>query len=107
MAKAEELIYAVVGAGDFAAEKVRNVTKVADRKRTQKLYRDFVKRGRSVWTKVRSSGPTKQAIAQTKTARTQVKAAATSVTKAFRADTKAAKSAATKATRGSKSARAS
>jgi len=107
MAKAQELIYAVVGAGDFAAEKVRNVRRVADRKNSQKLYRDFVKRGRSVWTQVRSSGPTKQAIAQTKTARTQVKAAATSVTKAFRADSKAAKSAATKATSGNRSAKAS
>jgi hypothetical protein len=107
MAKPQELIYAVVGAGDFAAEKVRNARKVADRKNTQKLYKDFVKRGRSVWTKVRRSGPTKQAIAQTKTARTQVKAAATSVTKAFRADAKAAKSAASKTTSGSRSAKAS
>jgi hypothetical protein len=104
MPKAQEIIYAVVGAGDFAAEKVRKVT---DRKNSLKLYKDFVKRGRTVWTNVRSSGATKQAITQTKAARAQVKAATTSVTKAFRADAKAAKTAATKTAGGSKTAKAS
>ena len=86
MAKTQELLYAVVGAGDFALEKAKNVTKVADRKTTTKLYKDFVKRGRGLSTKVRNSAPTKQAVAQTKTARTQIKAATTSLTKAVRAN---------------------
>jgi len=86
MAKTQELLYAVVGAGDFALEKAKGVTKVADRKTTSKLYKDFVKRGRGLSTRVKNSAPTKQAIAQTKTARTQIKAASTSLTKAVRAN---------------------
>jgi len=86
MAKTQELLYAVVGFGDFALEKAMNVTKVTDRKATTKLYKDFVKRGRGISTKVRNSAPTKQAVAQTKTARTQIKAATTSLTKAVRAN---------------------
>lgn len=86
MAKTQELIYAVVGVGDFALEKAKNVTTLADRKATSKLYKDFVKRGRGISTKVRNSAPTKQAVSQTKTARTQVKAATTSLTKAVRAN---------------------
>lgn len=99
--KTQELVYAVVGAGDFAIEKVKNVRGVTDRKKAQKMYRDFVKRGRTLSTKVRGSRPTKQAVAQTKVARSQVKAAATSVSKAVGANTKAAKSAATKSARAS------
>ena len=86
MAKTQELLYAVVGVGDFAIEKTKNVTKIADRKATTKLYKDFVKRGRGISTKVKNSPPTKQAVAQTKTARTQIKAATTSITKAVRAN---------------------
>jgi hypothetical protein len=97
MAKAQEVLFAVVGAGDFALEKARRAGAI-DRKTTQKLYRDLVKRGRTLTTRVKNSGPTKQAVAQTKVARSQVKAAATSVTKAARANTKATRSAASKAT---------
>lgn len=96
MAKAEELLYAVVGVGDLALEKARNARKVADRQTTQKFYRDLVKRGRSASSGIRNAGPTKQAVAQTKAARTQVKAATTSVGKAVRANAKATKSAAGK-----------
>jgi hypothetical protein len=96
MAKPSEFLYVVVGAGDLAAEKVRNVRIITDRKSSQKLYRDLVKRGRTTWTKVRKSSPTKQAVAQSKAARAQVKSAATSVTKALRANAKATKSAASK-----------
>lgn len=92
--KTQELVYAVIGAGDYALEKVGNVRKVTDRKVTTKFYNDFVKRGRTLSTRIKNSGPTKRAVAQTKTARTQVKAAATSVTKAVRADANATKSAA-------------
>lgn len=101
MAKTQELFYAAVGAGDFALEKAKNLSKVTDRKATAKVYKDFVKRGRTLSTRVRSSGATKKAIAQTKTARSQVKAAATSVTKAVGANTQATKAAATKATKAS------
>lgn len=93
MARTHELLYAVVGAGDFAVEKARGLT---DRKSTTKAYQDFVKRGRTLSTKIKGSAPTKQAIAQTKTARTQAKATATSATKAVQANAKAVRSAATK-----------
>ena len=97
MMRAQDFVYAIVGAGDLAAEKVRNAHNLTDPKQTQKLYRDFVKRGRGVSTKIRNARPTKQAAAQTKVARTQVKAAATSVAKAVGANAKATRSAARKA----------
>lgn len=101
MAKTQELLYAVVGAGDFALEKARHVSKVTDRKATTRIYKDFVKRGRNLSTRIKGSGATKSAVAQTKTARSQVKAAATSVTKAVKANTKATRAAATKTTKAS------
>ena len=85
MAKAQELLYAVVGIGDFAVEKASGITKITDVKNTQKVYDDFIKRGRTFSKKVRNSAATKQALAQTKTARTQIKAATTSVSKAVQA----------------------
>jgi hypothetical protein len=106
MAKTQEVLYAVVGAGELAVEKARGIRKI-DRKTTDKVYRDLVKRGRSVSARVRNSGPTKQAIEQTKTARSQVKAAATGVRKAIRADAKAVKEAATKPTKATKATKAS
>ncbi|MGH2751447.1 MAG: hypothetical protein ACRDK3_11345 [Actinomycetota bacterium] len=93
MARAQELLYAVVGVGDFAVEKTKDLT---DRKTTTRAYKDFVKRGRTLSTKIKSSAPTKQAFAQTHNARTQAKAAATSATRAVRANAKAARSATTK-----------
>lgn len=101
VAKTQELLYAVVGAGDFALEKAKNLSRVTDRKATTRVYKDFVKRGRSLSTRIRNSGTTKKAIAQTKTARTQVKAATTGVTKAVRANSRAAWAAAAKATKAS------
>jgi hypothetical protein len=83
MAKAQELLYAVVGAGDYAVDKVKNVRKVADRKVNQKLYRDFIKRGRTVSTKVKNAKPTQQIAAQTEPVRTKAEDAFKSVTKAF------------------------
>jgi hypothetical protein len=97
-----DVLLAVVGAGDYALEKVRSVGKVADPKVTQKLYRNLVKRGRTVSTQVKSSSATRRALAQSKAARTQVKAATTSVARAIRADAKATKSAASAAGSGSK-----
>jgi hypothetical protein len=83
MAKAQELLYAVVGAGDYAVDKVKNVRKVADRKVNQKLYRDFIKRGRTVSTKVKNAKPTKQIAAQTEPVRTKAEDAFKSVSKAL------------------------
>ena len=96
MPKPQELIYAVVGAGDFTVQKVRGLRALPDLKQTQEVYSDFVKRGRSISKRIQSSAPTKNAVAQTKTARSQVKAAATSVRKAVKADLKATTSAAAK-----------
>jgi hypothetical protein len=84
--KPQEVLYAVVGVGDFAIEKVRDLPVIASSKARTKIYKDFVKRGRSLSTRIQNSAPTKQAIEQTKTARSQVKAAATSVGKAMRAN---------------------
>jgi hypothetical protein len=83
MAKAQEVLYALVGAGDFTMQKVRDLSKI-DAKGSQEVYEDFVKRGKRLSTKVRNSASTKRAIEQTKTAQTQVKAAATSVGKAIK-----------------------
>ena len=83
MAKAQELIYAVVGAGDYAVDKVKNVRKVADRKANQKLYRDFIKRGRTVSTKVKNAPTTQKVAAQTEPVRNKAEDAFKSVTKAF------------------------
>lgn len=101
MAKAQDVIYAVVGAGDFAVAKAKGAKKLTDRKVTTKYYKDFVKRGKALTTKIKNAPPTKQAVAQTKTARSQVKAAATSVTKAVRANSRATKSAASKTAKAS------
>lgn len=101
MAKTQELLYAVIGAGDLTVEKVRGLRELADRKQTEKVYKDFVKRGRTISTRIRNSAPTKTAVAQTKTARSQVKAAATSVRKAVKADVRATSSAASKAAKAS------
>lgn len=83
MAKAQELVYAVVGAGEFAVDKAKGITKIADRKKNEKLYKDFVKRGRTVSTKVRNSKPGKQITAQTEVVKDKAADAAKSVTKAF------------------------
>jgi hypothetical protein len=98
MARAQAFLYAVVGAGDYAIEKARGMT---ERKNTTKAYRDLVARGRTLSVKIQNSGATKKAIAQTRTARSQAKAAATSATKAVRANARAARSATTKSARAS------
>lgn len=96
MPKTQELIYAVVGAGDFTVEKVRDLRTLAGLKQTEQVYNDFVTRGRTISKRIQTSTPTKTAVAQTKTARSQVKAAATSVRKAVRADLTATSAAAKK-----------
>ena len=99
--KPQDVIYAVVGAGDFAVEKIRGLSLVGDRKAVTKYYKDFIKRGRALSRSIRNAPPTKRALAQTKTARSQVKAAATSIGKAVRADAKAGGSAARKVAKAS------
>lgn len=101
MAKAQEVLYAVIGAGDLALEKASGFRSITDRKKTEKLYNDFVTRGRSFYKKIGNSAATKQALAQTKTARSQLKAATTSVTKAVRANVKATRSIAQRAAKAS------
>ena len=96
MPKTQELIYAVVGAGDFTVQKVKDLAVLTDLKQTQEIYSDFVQRGRTISKRIQKSAPTKNAVAQTKTARSQVKAAATSVRKAVRTDLKATTAAAAK-----------
>ena len=85
MAKTQEVLYAVVGAADLALEKVREVRSI-DTRTPVEIYSEFVTRGNKLAKKIRNSAPSKQAVAQTKTARTQVKAAATSVGKAVKAN---------------------
>lgn len=91
--KTQEILYAVVGAGDLAVAKARNLRTVADRKKSTKLYKDLVKRGQTVSKNVKSAGPTKRALEQTKTARAQIRSATTSVTKAIGLGSKATASA--------------
>lgn len=81
-----ELLYAVVGVGDFAIEKARNVPNMVTSKTRTKLYKDFVKRGRTLTRQIGTAAPTRQAVDQYKTARSRVKAAGTSVAKAIRAN---------------------
>lgn len=83
MANAQEVLYALVGAGDFTVQKVKDLSQI-DAKSSQEIYEDFVKRGKSLSTKVRNSAPTKRAIEQSRTAQTQGKATATSVGKAIK-----------------------
>jgi hypothetical protein len=99
--KPQDVLYAVVGAGDFAVEKIRGISIVRDRKSATKYYKEFITRGRALSRSIRNAAPTKRAIAQTKTARTQVKAAATSIGKAVRADAKATRTATRKVAKAS------
>lgn len=85
MSKTQEILYAVVGAGDLAVEKVRNLRAI-DPKAAAEVYNDVIERGEKLTKKIKTSAPTKQAAAQTKTARAQVKAATTSVREAIRAN---------------------
>lgn len=83
MTKAQEILYAALGAGDFAVDKVKGVRRITDRKTNQKLYKDFVKRGRGVTTQVKNSTPGKELTARTEPVRSQAEEALKTVTKAF------------------------
>ena len=83
MAKAQEVLFAVVGAGDLAIDKVKGIRKVADRKRNEKMYEDLVKRGRTLSTQVKNSKPGKQVRTGTEVAKEQINDAAKNVGKAL------------------------
>ncbi len=95
MSRTKEVLYAVVGAGDFTIEKVKDARRIVD----PSLYSDFVARGRDISGRIGKSAPTRRAIDRTRAARSQAKAAATSVRKAVRANATAARSAAGKVAR--------
>lgn len=116
----KQILYAAIGAGDFAFERARKARasldleyfrldipkslekaqaraeKVASKAltRTSRTYQDLVKRGEKTVRGVRSAAPTKKAAAQVKTAQSQTKAAVTSTKKAAAQAAEAAKSAA-------------
>ena len=97
MAKAQEIFYVTVGAKRVCAREGEGCLQAGRQEGDEEDDKDFVKRGKTLSTKVKNSGSTKKAIAQMKTARAQVKAVATSVTKAVPSlDEKATRSAATK-----------
>jgi hypothetical protein len=96
-----------LGTGDLVVEKARsfatNMRKFEPKsfwsgygKQVFRTYDDLVGRGEKLRKTIVRSGPAKRAAAQTKVARTQVKAATTSVRKAFGESAGAAKTAAKK-----------
>lgn len=118
MSATKEILYAAVGFGDLAIERARkaqstlDIAKLKDVKfdsvrtqlektssdvvvRTANLYGTLVRRGEKAVASIRDSGPTKRAVAQTKTARSQTKAAVASVRKAATSTVPATKDAAT------------
>ena len=107
MTRAKYAIDVALGTGDLVVEKAKdfagNVRKFDPKtywsgygKQLFRAYDDLAGRGEKLRKTISRSGPAKRAAAQTKTARTQVKAAATSVRKAFGENAGAAKSAAKK-----------
>lgn len=79
--------YALIGLGDLAAEKVKEMVDRArkikvDREEIESTYGDLSKRGTKIVRKVTTSKPAKQAKEGTKQAARQLKGAATSLRKA-------------------------
>ncbi len=97
MTRTKEVLYAAIGAGDLAVEKVKGLRRTVD----PSLYSELVERGRDLSGRIAKSAPTKKAVDRTRTARSQAKAAATSVRKAVTANATAAKSAAGKVAKAS------
>lgn len=97
MTRTKEMLYAAIGAGDLALTKVKDVRKIVD----PAVYSDLVGRGRDLTGRISKAAPTKRAVERTRTARSQAKAAATSVRKAVRANATAARSAAEKVAKAS------
>lgn len=95
---AKDILYATVGAGDVLFEKAHRARSL-DLGRPEEIYQDFVARGRRLTRTIGNATPTKRAVEQSKTARSQVRGAATSVSKAVRANATATATAARKAAR--------
>ena len=104
---AKYAVNVALGTGDFVVEKAKelagNLRQFDPRtfwsERQQQLfsaYDELAKRGETLRKSITRSAPAKRAIDQTKVARTQVKAASTSVKKAFEAGAETAKTAAKK-----------
>jgi len=95
-------LYVPIGAGQLVVEKTREASRKAwtmaqkRRKGVLKTYEDLAKRGEKLVTSVRRSAYTRRAIDQAKSARSQMKVAATGVRKTAGATGQAAKSAAKK-----------
>jgi hypothetical protein len=101
VAKSQGFIYALVGAGDLALERLMKTRAVVERARSREVYDDVVTRGRKLSTRIQRSAPSKQAAAQTKAARAQLKAATTSLGKAVQTNAYATRSAVSKLARAS------
>jgi hypothetical protein len=95
-------VYAPLGAGQLLIEKTRALgakaveTAKAQRENASDSYRDLAGRGEKIVSSIRRSVYTKRAVDQAKTARTQVKAAATSIRKSAGTTAEATKVAAKK-----------
>jgi hypothetical protein len=95
-------VYAPLGAGQLLVEKTRELagkaahTAKGQRKAFVKSYSKLALRGEKLVTSVRRSTYTRQAVDQIKTARSQMKGAATSVRKAAGSTATASKAAAKK-----------
>jgi hypothetical protein len=102
-ALADYYVYAPLGAGELLVEKTRKLSRKTwtearkQRKQLLKAYRDLAKRGEKLVSSVRRSAYTRRAVEQAKTARSQVKSAATSVRKTADATAAATKAATKKA----------
>jgi hypothetical protein len=99
-----ESYLATLGAGQLVIEKGRQVSgdvvayAHGARKSLDGTFKGLVKRGEKLEKSIRSSAPTKRALEQSKVARSQVKAATTSVRKAMSTSAQASKAAAGKVT---------
>ena len=95
-------LYVPLGAGQLLVEKTKTLSgkafKMAQHRRTRlvRTYEDLGKRGEKLARSIRSSASTRRAFEQTKTARSRVRAATTSVRKALGETAGATKAAAKK-----------
>lgn len=83
MAKTQDVFLALVGVGDLAVEKARNLPALAERVKTQQYFDDFVTRGRAVQRTVKNSTTGKQILRQTDVAREQVREVTKSIEKSL------------------------
>lgn len=81
--KPQEILYAAVGIGDLAVEKVKSARRLAERDTTRKIYTQAIGRGRTLSRKARNTPAGKRVVAGTEVARKQVQDATKTVTKAF------------------------